>query len=695
MEIPILQDVVVIFLLATVVIFLFKKLNVPSLIGFLITGLIAGPHVLGLVHDAHHEIEILAEIGVILLLFAIGIEFSLKSLVKIKRIVLLGGSLQVFLTIIFSGLIAYFAGLGFEESLFIGFLVALSSTAIVLKITQERSEVATHHGRMGLGILIFQDIIIVPMILIVPMLAGKSTDIGTEMLILAGKTAGMILFTIVFARWVIPWILHQIALVQSQELFLVSVLVIGFAVAWATSAMGLSLALGAFLAGLTISESEYSHQAFGNILPFRDIFTSFFFVSVGMLLDVGFFLENPALILLITLLVILLKAVIAGGVAFILGFPVRTTVIVGLMLSQIGEFSFILSGIGIENELISSFNYQVFLSVTVISMALAPFLFMLAPKAGTAVSKLSFLPSKIVNGLRPLPEIKSYNLENHLIIVGFGFNGRNLAKAAKVSGINYIVIDNDASLVREAQKDNKPIIFGDAVHEAVLEHAGIKNAEVLVVAIGDAVNELAITHKAREMNAKLHIIARTKYLDDVEELAKQGANEVVPEEFETSVEIFSRVLAKYLIPKNDIEKLVSEFRADGYEILRSITLPDTGLEDLKQQLPNVEIIPVRITPVSLVIGKSLINIQLRKNYGVNIVALKNSEGEVITNIPPEYRFKADNVVYLIGEPILLSCAVSLFRDAEPTCPVSLELAKNKQLNLGNISYKKPEFTKKS
>ena len=362
MEIPFLRDVIIIFSLSVIVIFLFHKIKVPSIVGFLLTGVLAGPHALKLIKNVH-DIEMIAEVGVILLLFTIGIEFSFKKLQKIRRSVLLGGALQVGLTILLTYFLTRQVGLSWPQAVFAGFLVSLSSTAVVLKIIQSRGEIATHHGQTSLAVLIFQDIIIVPMMLFLPFLAGSETEVASSILIFAAKAVLIIALTYIGAKYVIPWVLLNIARTQSRELFMIVIILIALAIAWFTSTLGLSLALGAFIAGLIISESEYSEQAFGNIMPFRDVFTSFFFVSIGMLLNLEFVANNLVLVLLLTGGLMVLKTLVAGFATFMLGFPFRTTVIVALTISQIGEFSFILSRIGMDYELFSPDNYQAFLAV--------------------------------------------------------------------------------------------------------------------------------------------------------------------------------------------------------------------------------------------------------------------------------------------------------------------------------------------
>jgi CPA2 family monovalent cation:H+ antiporter-2 len=664
MEIPLLNDIVVIFGLAIAVLFICYRLRVPTVVGFLLTGIFVGPYGFGLV-KAVHEVEIFAEIGIVLLLFTIGIEFSLERLLQIRKSVLMGGSLQVLLTFLATLFIARQFGQVFGEAIFIGFLVALSSTAIVLKLLQERAEVDSPHGRITLGILIFQDIIIVPMILVTPILAGATGNLGEAVLILLAKGIGIILLVFVSAKWVVPRILYQIARTRSHELFLLSVIVICLGVAWITSKAGLSLALGAFLAGLIISESEYSHQALGNILPFRDVFTSFFFVSIGMLLDVGFLFRHPGTILLITLGILILKSVIASFVTVLLGFPLRTSILVGLALGQVGEFSFILSKTGVEHGLLTGNIYQMFLAVSVLSMAATPFIITLAPRAADIILQLP-LPKRLISGFYPvseITEIKVKGKKNHLIIIGFGINGRNVARAARLSGIPYAVIEMNPETVRNEQAQGEPICYGDATQEAVLQHASIKDASVAVVAIHDPTATRRITEIARRLNPKVHIIIRTRYLQEMNPLYELGANEVIPEECETSVEIFARVLAKYLIPKDEIEKLVAEIRSNGYEMFRSLSKETLPFSDLNLQLPDVEISTLRVAERSFLVGKSLSEIELRKKYGVTVLAVRR-ESKILSNPDVGMLFYANDVLFVLGPPDRIANIAGLSQNQE-------------------------------
>jgi len=657
MEIPLLNDIVIIFGLAIVVLCICHRLHVPAVVGFLLTGIFVGPYGFGLV-KAVHEVEILAEIGIVLLLFTIGIEFSLERLLQIRKSVLMGGSLQVLLTFLATLFIVRQFDQAFGEAVFMGFLVALSSTAIVLKLIQERAEVDSPHGRTTLGILIFQDIVIVPMILITPLLAGATGNIGVSVLVLLAKGIGIILLVMVSTKWIVPRILYQIAKTRNQEIFLLSVVVICLGVAWLTSKAGLSLALGAFLAGLIISESEYSHQALGNVLPFRDVFTSFFFVSIGMLLDVGFLFQQPGTILLIALGVLVLKSIIACFATLLLGFPLRTSILVGLALSQVGEFSFILSRTGIEHGLLSGNIYQMFLAFSILSMAATPFIISLAPRAADIILWLP-LPKRLMSGFHPVSETEVKGKKDHLIIIGFGVNGRNVARAARLSGIPYAIIEMNPETVRKEQAQGEQIYYGDSTQEVVLQHANIKDARIVVTAINDPTSTRRITEIIRRINPKVHLIVRSRYLQEMKPLYELGANEVIPEEFETSVEIFTRVLTKYLIPRDEIERLLAKVRADGYEMFRSISKASASLSDLKLQLHDVDISTFRITQGSPLIEKTLAQVELRKRYGVSVVAIRR-DSQILSNPGADTLLHSNDVLFVLGSSEKISEAINTF-----------------------------------
>jgi monovalent cation:H+ antiporter-2, CPA2 family len=652
MEIPLLSDVVIILGLAVVVILLFQRFKLPTILGFLITGIIAGPHGLNLITDIH-DIEILAEIGVILLLFIIGMEFSLRNLALIKRTVLLGGATQVGVTILLVGLVLMMFNFSAPEGFFVGFLFALSSTAIVLKLLQDKGEINSPQGKVVLGILIFQDIIVVPMMLLAPLMAGGSDNVAVELLLMLLKGVFVIVFVLISARYLVPKLMFLVAQTKSKELFILSVVVICFAVAWMTQSLGLSLALGAFMAGLIISESEYSHQATSNILPFREIFTSFFFVSIGMLLDFAFMLQHLPLILLFTVCTFILKGVIAAMAARILQYPLRTSILVGLSLFQVGEFAFILSKTGINHGLLSEEVYQYFLSVSLLTMAITPFVM------GSYQNIASKLSSRWSSGNGQIPNAvpnpsgsddELHHLKDHVIIIGYGINGRNVAKAARHASIPYVIVELNAVTVKEERLRGEPILYGDAVHGVILSHVNIHNARVVVIAISDPEATKRIISSIREISDKVHVIVRTRFVQEMEENFRLGADEVIPEEFETSIEIFTRVLSKYLMPRDEITSFTNSIRADNYDMLRSMTSNRASTTNITSDLPDIEVASLRIyTKDDTLVGKTLLDADIRNRFGITVVGIKR-DGQTLLEINAKTKLKRGDVVYVIGKP---------------------------------------------
>jgi CPA2 family monovalent cation:H+ antiporter-2 len=654
MEIELLKDIVVVFALSVAVLLIFHRIKAPTIVGFLLTGILAGPQGLGLI-QASDQVSDLAEIGVVLLLFTVGIEVSLRDLMKLKKYVLVGGSLQVLLTILLVFFILSARGDASGEAMLLGFLISLSSTAIVLRIIQRREQFDSIYGRTTLGILIFQDLAIVPMMLVVPLLPGALQAETDHPLTVVVKALGLIVFVIISAKWIMPRLLYQIAKTQDRELFLLSIVAICFAVAWMSSQAGLSLGLGAFLAGLTISESPYSHQAFGNILPLRDAFTSFFFISIGMLLDVNYLMQNPGYIILIAIGVMLLKAVIAGFTISFMGLPLRMAVLVGLALSQIGEFSFILSKVGYDCGLVSQEIYQLFLDVAVLTMGATSFLMASSQKLADGLLLLP-LPERLKNRSHALSTAPSKSWRDHLIIVGYGVNGRNVARSAKAKGIPFVIVEMDPEIVSFEGKIGEPIYYGDATQENVLQHVNVREARVMVIAISDPEATRRIVEVARRLNFDLFIIARTRYLDEMLPLHNLGANEVIPEEYETSVEIFSRVLKQYDVPRDQIESFIQEVRSDGYEMFRSLS-PEPYC-DANVDLITDEIGTFRVCSGSPICGRPVADIELER-HATKMLAI-HRDMKTIANPDESFILKVDDVAILMGPEESLSVLGNLF-----------------------------------
>ncbi len=655
MEFAILKDIVIIFALSVFVNLVFTRLKIPTVVGYLMTGIIAGPHLLSLVQE-EHQIEMLAEIGVILLLFTIGMEFSLKHLLRIRRIVFFGGLLQVMITAGVFYVTSRFYGLPWETALFMGFLIALSSSALVLKLLQERSELTSNYGRTILGILIFQDILLVPLLLFTNLLGDNDLDVKKEILYLAVKAVIIILIIYAGNKWLLPRLLHLIALTKNQELFMMSILLICLAIALLTYQMGMSLAFGAFLAGLMISESHYSHNAFSNLIPFKDTFTSFFFVSIGMLLDLSFVVENYPLVILSVVLVIILKAIIAGATGFILGHTFRGTVMVGLALSQVGEFSFILAKIGLDNAVLDNYYYQLFLAVVVITMALTPFWIKLAPPLANNLLKLP-LPDLLVNGLFPLKEVELPDLKNHLVIIGKDSSALKLSKMAKINDIRHVSVIFDPLTAKEKIEAGDLVVYGDAVNEPILLKAHVDTADIVIISVGNLIPSMAITEKVRHLNKLAYIIARVKHVQDVEQLYKLGADQVLPEKFEIALDMFNRALVKKLYPQKQINRILTH--------IRNLNLGEFNEKDIVNkpsifdELPNMNISAINVEKNSIADNKSLQDIQLRTRTGVTLLAIRRGT-EIIEHPTPSTVFEEDDTVYVLGNPEQVNLALEIF-----------------------------------
>lgn len=647
MHLPLLQDLLILLVFSVAIVFFLQRIKLPSILGFLITGTIIGPYGLSLV-NAVDQVEIISEIGVILLLFVIGMELSLKQLASIKKTVFIGGLIQVGLTVLVAGSSYYSLGYSWNESVFVGFLFSLSSTAIVLKVFQDRNEISSPHARNALAILIFQDIIVVPMMLVTPLMAGVSSDLTMTVISLLVRSGIVVGITIVSARYIVPKLMHAIAKTGSKELFLLTTITICFAVAFLTSEAGLSLALGAFLAGLIISESEYSHQATSIILPFRELFTSFFFISVGMLLDLNFFKSHLWVILLVVLLVFFIKSAIASLAIAILRYPPRTILLTGLSLFQVGEFAFILSKVGIEYNLLSEQTNQYFLAVSIVSMLLTPFVIIFSERISMAVlrSWMGKVFQKKNNNMLPETDEFTEELSNHLIIVGYGINGSNLAKAARYSKIPYLVIELNAQIVRTERAKNIPILFGDAAQDHIMEMVHLSKARAVVIAISDATATRSIITNIRAVSQSVYLLVRTRYVREINELLALGADEVIPEEFETSIEIFSRVLHNFLVPEDDIVHFVDTIRSDNYELFKTQKKLPSTIRTTK--IPDFQITCLRInSDGGKLVGKSLKDINVRAVYGVNILAISRND-EMIYDINPDVKLKQNDLLYVNG-----------------------------------------------
>lgn len=556
-----LRDLLILFGFATLIAVLLQRARQSTIVAYLLTGVLVGPSGLGLITN-REGIELMAEIGVALLLLTIGIEFSLEKLLRLRQVVLGAGSRQVVLTLLVCLSTALLMGFPWQESLFWGFLIAASSTAIVLKLLFERQELDSMHGRAILGVLLFQDLCVVPMMALLPALTAPTAEIAASVAVALGKAAVVVGGILLVAHYLFPPLWRTIVQLRNKEIFVIAVIFFGLGTAWVSAALGLSLALGAFLAGLALSESEFAHQILSEILPFRDSFSSLFFISVGMLINLDFLRHNWMPVAALAASIFVLKMLTGAGAVLTLGFPLRMSLLVGLGLAQVGEFSFILLQQGAALQLISEPAYQTFLAAAVITMMLTPVVIQASPVLAARLAEMRgwarFFPEP---GEAEL-ERQATQLYDHVIVCGYGLNGRLTAQVLGRCGIPYVVLELNPETVRRAAAEGEPIFFGDGSRRDILEKAGATRARAMVYAISEPFVLARAVSTARALNPRLSVIVRTKRMEDAVELQRAGAHHVVAEEMEAAEEIIVRLLQLFGLGRREaFEQVIEAARA--------------------------------------------------------------------------------------------------------------------------------------
>jgi CPA2 family monovalent cation:H+ antiporter-2 len=653
--IPLLRDLVILVAVAIPVVLLMHRLRLPTIIGFLVSGVALGPSALGAIEHVE-QVSVLAEIGVVLLLFSIGLELSLSRIIRMGRLVLVAGALQLLLTLLAAATVAGIVGEGPRRAVVWGVLVALSSTAIVLKLYQERAELDAAHGRVVVAILLFQDLCVVPLMLLLPLLAGDDGGAGTTLTKALGSVV-VVTALVGVGRWAVPWALARIAAARVQELFTLSVVAIGLGAAYLTSAFGLSLALGAFLAGLIIAESEYGLQAMSDMLPFRDAFTGIFFTSVGMLLDVRYVARHPLLVLGVTTGILVLKFLCGHIVVRFVRRSTRVGLMSGLGLAQVGEFSFVLAGSALALGLFDPERYQLFLGSSVLTMIAAPFLI----RASDSVSEWYLARRAAPTMEWSTREARAVSaMRDHVIIVGYGLNGRNLARALHSAGIRYVVLEENAQVVRRARMEREDVVFGDGTRAELLHRVGAERARTIVFAIGSLGETRRGVANARRLSSTAHIVARTRYVKEVEELQQLGANTVVPEEFETSIELFTRVLELYGVRPTEIRRLANELRRDMYSFLRDVGhAPSRTQSALTRFDSHVEFDDIAVRPGSAAADRRLSDVKIHERTGAHLVAVLR-DGRAHYSPNGDFVLQVGDRAILVGAGEALSRAGMLF-----------------------------------
>jgi CPA2 family monovalent cation:H+ antiporter-2 len=658
-HLPLLDELAIIAALAVVVSVVLSRLRLPTVAGLLLAGALAGPFGSGLVHSVA-SIEVLAEVGVVLLLFTIGLEFSLARLRAIARQVVLGGSVQVGVTTVAALGVVMALGRPAGEGLFYGFVYALSSTAIVLRALAERRELDAPHGRFIVGALIFQDLCVIPMVLVVPLLGetGDANGAAFRIALALGKAALVVVATVAGARFVVPRLLGWVDASRSREVFLLAVLGLCIGTAWLTSRVGLSLALGAFLGGMVVADTQFGHRAMGDVLPLRDAFVSIFFVSLGMLFDGRTVLEHPLLVGVLFAGFLLAKGALASFAAAIMRFPARAAFLAGAGLAQFGEFGFVLVDLGVEAKVIEPEASRPLLAAGIASMFVTPLLVRLAPHF-TAGERL-LAPLAAVLGARGIADAPVSDLrarEGHVVVVGYGVAGRLVADALQQAGVAFVVLELNAEVVREASARGRPVYYADATSREALEHAGIARARALVLVMNDPAAVMRIVDTVRRIVSDLPILVRAHYLAERRGLEALGATEVVAEEVEGAVEIVARVLRRLDVPRNVIDVCLADARAATGPAARAPSVPPKRLGDTAG-LEELRIEAVSIREGAYGEGKAPLALDLRRRTGALIVAVRRG-GHLLEGFDPSAPLAAGDVAYLVGPPAALAAASRL------------------------------------
>ena len=635
MDIYLLQYASVILITAVIVLLIFNKLKLPTMIGLFITGIVIGHAI-----NDTSIISTLSELGVVFLLFIIGLEFSIEKFSAIKRYALIGGALQVFLTTIAITLLGLLLGLNPNSAIFFGFLVAFSSTAIVMKIMQQKHMTHSIQGRVTLGILIFQDIAVIGVILLTPILGGEAIELHTIPTVIM-KFVGLGILIFIGAKWFIPLALKDAAKTKNRDLFLLLTLFICMGTTFATSLIGIGPELGAFIAGLLISNTEYSHQTLGYIQPFQDVFMSLFFISIGLMVNLHLFLYNITSILILTALIIAINFAVTFIVGMTLKLPTKVSVTIAILLSQIGEFSFVLASEGMKYGLMTKQFFSIFLGVSILTMSLTPFLQKLTPKIIRQFGKVSYF--QVDEELTSIPEEleDARPIEDHVILVGMGSIGKQMTRACRQFNVPMLAVDLNPVIVEQQQALGVPIIYGNASNESVLKELRITSAQCIVISASTYEGTLKTIDTARRLNPDIHIIVRTKYLKNIDEVIDAGADEVIPKEFETSILMFTRIMDYYNKDMDEIADAVNDLRSDNYDAFRSVSSEDVSAY-LSNSFTDIELDSLRV------FNDARISDFPFEKYGLTITSVIRSN-DTITNITNDFQFLEDDIILFTGQ----------------------------------------------
>jgi monovalent cation:H+ antiporter-2, CPA2 family len=650
----VLVELSLLFALCVGVAVTFHRFRLPPIVGFLVAGVVVGPYTVGLVKHAE-MVRDLAEVGIVVLLFAVGLEVPLGQLARLRRTIFTGGGLQIVLTIAATAAVACATGMGWQAAVFLGFLLSLSSTAASTKMLVDHGELSTPHGRVVLGIAIAQDLVVVPMILLIPLL-GSGGDGGASP-VDALKNLVMLVGVVAVAKLLVRPLVGLVCRTRNRELFVLFLATWCLGLAVVTAHLGLSLALGAFLAGILLADTDHHSQAVAEIEPFRDAFASLFFVSIGMLFDWRTIAEQPGTVLAIVLAVVGGKGLIVMGAVWWLGQPFWVRVRAALTLAQVGEFSFVLVQLGKRTSILPASAEALFVVAAVVSIAATPLLYAL----GRVLAQCARQSGD--GGKGDDDEV----LRDHAIIVGFGPTGRTVAAGLEAAGIPFVVAEMNAMTVRAEKANRVPIVLGDATRVTMLHGLGIARARIVVLAVNDLAATQRIAQLARLHAPHAHVIARAVFNNEVVGLRAAGAHEVVPQELEASVEIMVRTLRRFLVADDEIGRQVRQARDEAGGIDRAAPTAKTTVADLAEFVPGIGFAVWKVADGAPSAGQSLAEVGVRRLTGCSVVAVRR-DGMNLGAITPDTVLEHDDTVVVIGPEHRLADAAAMFHSPAPDSP---------------------------
>ena len=617
-----------------------QRLGQPLVLGYILCGIFLGPYTGGLTVSSVHEIELLAEIGVALLLFALGLEFSLKDLKPVRNIALFGAPLQMLLTIATGLAIGAIMGWPFKDALWFGALISLSSTMVILKTLMNQGWLGTLSSRVMIGMLIVQDLAVVPLMIILPQLNNPA--MGLQILGLSSLKAALFLLTmILLGTRLLPKLLAHIAALGSRELFLIAITAMGLGIGYLTWVTGLSFAFGAFVAGLVLSESDYGHQALSDIIPLRDLFGLLFFTSVGMLLDPRFLFDHITEVLLLVTLVSFAKGTIFAALARIFAYGNVIPLAVGLGLFQVGEFSFVLARIGIATQSISRDLYSLVLTTAILTMALTPIV-------SSQTARLYALRRRWFRN-EPLDTVNvpEEGLREHVIIIGAGRTGGYIAGVLQKMERPFVMVELDQRRVEEAKEKSIPVVYGDASQSIVLEAADILTARLLLITIPGSVVAQSVVGRVRDVRNDLTIITRASGMECLELFRDKGVAEVVLPEFEAALEMLRKALGHMHIPPTQIHQEVESMRNRTFRPMLGETLPPNNLTHLRSVESAFDLEWICVERDSELSGATLESARIRTRTGASVVALLRGE-ELLASPDPDLPLAPGDLMAAIG-----------------------------------------------